>query len=159
MPFNDLGKWPKCMMSSKQKQRLEDKKWSKLWVLYEWSLGENDRHFLILLGFQRKSGCLLVCFFFFPVSPLSVFFSFLVPLFGVPTIKQSFFTHISRMFVFRTSVKVRGACPQHFFQLARESNVNNNVLYHAFWNFHMYAPDLLSFFLWNCQGLFFKSMA
>lgn len=29
--------------------------------------------------------------FFFPVSPLSVFFCFLVPLFGVSTIKQSFF--------------------------------------------------------------------
>lgn len=133
------------------------KKWSKFWVLYEWSLWYGWQAFSH--PFRAPQEKWLVWLGFFCSNPFVCFLLVLVPLFGVPTIKQSFFTHISRMFVFRTSVKVRGACPQHFSQLTRESDVNNNVLYHAFRNFHMYAPDLLSFFLWNCQGLFSKSMA
>lgn len=58
--------------------------------------------------------------------------------------------------MFRTSVKVGGTCPQHFSQLARENNMSNNVFYHALLNFHMYTPDLLSFLLLTCQGLFLR---
>lgn len=58
--------------------------------------------------------------------------------------------------MFGTSVKVRD-CPQHFSLLARENNVNNNVLYCAFLTFHMRTPDLLSFLLWTCQDSFLRA--